>query len=115
MSTSAGAPFLFNDLNINRLALTIAVGFDSKGDLLPDAEMAPVIRQRGVVNVYIGTKRTFGKTETFLDIPMHDDSSGSIHAVTSGANHHLLRPLRRPLAQFFLHLLQAAPIKCAAA
>ena len=29
-----------------------------------------------------------------------------------GANHRLLRPLRRPLAQFFLHLLQAAP-KCA--
>jgi hypothetical protein len=78
-SASVGAPFLSNDLNINRLASTIAAGFDSKGDLLPDAEMAPVIRQRGVVNVYIGTKRTFGKTETFLDIPLHDDSSGSIH------------------------------------
>ena len=70
-------PFLSNDVNINRLASTIAAGFDSEGDLLPDTEMAPVIRQRGVVNVYIGTKRTFGKTETFLDIPMHDDSSGS--------------------------------------
>jgi hypothetical protein len=76
-----GAPFLSNDLNINRLASTIAAGFDSKGDLLPDAEMALVIRQHGVVNVYIGTKRTFGKTETLLDIPMHDDSSGSFMTV----------------------------------
>ena len=42
-SASVGAPFLSNDLNINRLASTIAAGFDSKGDLLPDAEMAPVI------------------------------------------------------------------------
>ena len=78
-SALGGAPFLSNDLNINRLASAIAAGFDSKGDLFPDAKIAPVIRQRGVVNVYIGTKRTFGKTETFLDIPMHDDSSGSIH------------------------------------
>ena len=61
------------------MASTIAAGFESKGNLLPDAEMAPVIRQRGAVNVYIGTKRTFRKTETFLDIPMHDNSSGSIH------------------------------------
>ena len=76
-----GAPFLSNDLNINRLASTIASGFDSKGDLLPDAEMTPVIRQRGVVSVYIGTKRRFGKTESFLDIPMHDDFSGSIHGL----------------------------------
>ena len=72
---------LSNDLNINRLASTIASGFDSKGDLLPDAEMTPVIRQRGVVNVYIGTKRRFGKTESFLDIPMHDDFSGSIRGL----------------------------------
>jgi hypothetical protein len=36
-------------------------------------------------------------------------------AVVVGANHHLLRPLRRPLAQLFLRLLQAAPIECAAA
>ena len=64
-SALGGAPFLSNDLNINRLASAIAAGFDSKGDLLPDAKIAPVIRQRGVVNVYIGTKRTFGKTETF--------------------------------------------------
>src|SRR5262245_10740519 len=31
------------------------------------------------------------------------------------ANDHLLRPLHRPLAQLFLRLLQAGPIKCAAA
>jgi len=31
------------------------------------------------------------------------------------ANHHLLWPLRRPLVQLFLRLLQAAPIECAAA
>ena len=31
------------------------------------------------------------------------------------ANHHLLRPLRRPLAQLFLRLLQAAPIERAGA
>ena len=36
-------------------------------------------------------------------------------AVVVGANHHLLRPLRRPLAQLFLRLLQAAPIECTAA
>ena len=36
-------------------------------------------------------------------------------AVVVVANHHLLRPLRRPLAQLFLRLLQAAPIECAAA
>ena len=36
-------------------------------------------------------------------------------AVVVGANHHLLRPLRRPLAQLFLRLLQAAPIECGAA
>ena len=62
-------PFLSNDLNINRLASTSASGFDSKGDLLPDAEMTPVIRQRGVVNVYIGTKRTFGPVAR----PQHGD------------------------------------------
>src|SRR6185437_9171553 len=32
-------------------------------------------------------------------------------AVVVGANHHFLRPLRRPLAQLFLRLLQAAPIE----
>ena len=31
-------------------------------------------------------------------------------AVVVDANHHLLRPLRRPLVQLFLRLLQAAPI-----
>ena len=36
-------------------------------------------------------------------------------AVVVDANHHLLRPLRRPLAQLFLRLLQAAPIECAGA
>ena len=36
-------------------------------------------------------------------------------AVVVVANHHLLRPLRRPLAHVFLGLLQAAPIGCAAA
>ena len=36
-------------------------------------------------------------------------------AVVVGANHHLLRPLRRSLAQLFLRLLQTAPIECAAA
>ena len=41
-----------------------------------------MIRQRGVVKVYIRPIRSFGKTETFLDIPMHDDSSGSVHGVT---------------------------------
>ena len=35
-------------------------------------------------------------------------------AVVVDANHHLLRPLRRPLARLFLRLLQAAPIECAA-
>jgi hypothetical protein len=36
-------------------------------------------------------------------------------AVVVGANRHLLRPLRRPLVQLFLRLLQAAPIECAGA
>ena len=36
-------------------------------------------------------------------------------AVVVDANHHLLRHLRRPLAQLFLRLLQAAPIECAGA
>ena len=36
-------------------------------------------------------------------------------AVVVIANHHLLWPLRRPLARLFLRLLQAAPIECAAA
>ena len=76
MFLAASAGVLSHDLNIHRLAATIAADLDFKGDLLPDAKIAPVIRQRGVVNVYIGTKRTFGKTETFIDIPMHDDSSG---------------------------------------
>ena len=38
-----------------------------------------------------------------------------ILAVLVGANHHLLWPLRRPLAKLFLRLLQAEPIECAAA
>jgi len=38
-----------------------------------------------------------------------------ILAVLVGARHHLLWPLRRPLAKLFLRLLQAEPIECAAA
>ena len=62
-SALGGAPFLSNDLNINRLASAIAAGFDSKGDLFPDAK--PVIRQRGVVNVYIGTNGRLAKPKPF--------------------------------------------------
>src|SRR4029453_13509062 len=49
-------------------------------------------------------------------VPQRDrHRSRGLLAVVVGANDHLLRPLRRPLAQLFLRLLQAAPIECAAA
>ena len=52
----------------------------------------------------------------FLLVPQRDrHRPRRLLAVVVGANHHLLRPLRRPLAQLFLRVLQAAPIECAAA
>src|SRR4029079_13702339 len=52
----------------------------------------------------------------FLLVPQRDrDRPCRLLAVVVDANHHLLRPLRRPLAQLFLRLLQAASIECAGA
>ena len=52
----------------------------------------------------------------FLLVPQRDrDRPCRLLAVVVDANHHLLRPLRRPLARLFLRLLQAAPIECRAA
>ena len=47
--------------------------------------------------------------------PTRSPSAHPAPAVVVVANYHLLWPLRRPLAQLFLRLLQAAPIECAAA